>query len=175
MHDVTIRAREQDKFACGKPFSNHGSHCSNRSMIPFTLAIPAFVIFLAIEWFAARALEDHPDDADGRARPAQGGYRSADARTSVLLGLVSIATSTFWKVLALDRLFRNLGVSRSVAPLADCLVHLGDPAARNRRPLLRVSPHRTPSSSHLGHTPGSPFERVLQFQHRTAAEVEQQR
>ncbi len=68
---------------------------------PVTLAIPAFVIFLAIEWFAARALEDHPDDADGRARPAQGGYRSADARTSVLLGLVSIATSTFWKVLAL--------------------------------------------------------------------------
>ena len=48
---------------------------------PVTLAIPAFVIFLAIEWFAARALEDHPDDADGRARPAQGGYRSADART----------------------------------------------------------------------------------------------
>ena len=68
---------------------------------PVTLAIPAFVLFLVIEWIAARTLENQPDDADGRARPAVGGYQLVDARTSILLGLVSLATSAFWQVLAL--------------------------------------------------------------------------
>ena len=142
---------------------------------PVTLAIPAFVIFLAIEWFAARALEDHPDDADGRARPAQGGYRSADARTTFYSDSWSIATSTFWKVLAL------IGYSAIWVYLAPW--HLSPTAWYTWVILLlgidvlyyAYHRHRTPSSSHLGHTPGSPFERVLQFQHRTAAEVEQQR
>ncbi|NMM83753.1 C-5 sterol desaturase [Rhodococcus sp. SRB_17] len=68
---------------------------------PVTLAIPAFVLFLVIEWIAARTLENQPDGADGRARPAVGGYRAVDARTSILLGLVSLATSAFWQLLAL--------------------------------------------------------------------------
>lgn len=68
---------------------------------PVTLAIPAFLLFLTIEWIAARHLEDGPLDADGRARPAPGGYEARDARASISMGLVSIATSAAWKFLAL--------------------------------------------------------------------------
>ncbi|KXF56205.1 C-5 sterol desaturase [Rhodococcus sp. SC4] len=68
---------------------------------PVTLAIPAFVLFLAIEWFAARHLEDATFDPDGRSRPVRGGYERRDARASVSMGAVSILTTTFWKLLAL--------------------------------------------------------------------------
>lgn len=46
---------------------------------PVTLAIPAFVLFLAIEWFAARHLEDATFDPDGRSRPVRGAT-SAETR-----------------------------------------------------------------------------------------------
>ncbi|UEA61020.1 sterol desaturase family protein [Gordonia otitidis] len=64
---------------------------------PTVLAIPFFVAMLAIEWFAAWKLED--SDADGRA--PRGGYESRDARASVSMGIVSIATSAVWKLLGL--------------------------------------------------------------------------
>ncbi|MFC9550814.1 sterol desaturase family protein [Rhodococcus sp. NPDC056960] len=68
---------------------------------PVTLAIPAFVLFLVIEWCAARHLEDAAIDPDGRSRPVRGGYERRDARASVAMGAVSILTTTFWKLLAL--------------------------------------------------------------------------
>ncbi|OUC77012.1 sterol desaturase family protein [Gordonia lacunae] len=79
---------------------------------PTVLAIPFFVTLLAIEWFAAAKLEhdEHEPTGDGAAeaeavrRPGQappGAYDSRDARSSVSMGLVSIATSTFWKFLGL--------------------------------------------------------------------------
>jgi sterol desaturase/sphingolipid hydroxylase (fatty acid hydroxylase superfamily) len=68
---------------------------------PVTLAVPAFVVFLAIEWLAARHLEDAAIGPDGRSRPAPGGYERRDARASVSMGAVSIATTAAWKLLAL--------------------------------------------------------------------------
>jgi sterol desaturase/sphingolipid hydroxylase (fatty acid hydroxylase superfamily) len=76
---------------------------------PVALAIPFFVVLLAIEWTAARVLERHEDGpadsneiiGDTADRPAPGAYRSADARASISMGLVSIATMTLWKGLAL--------------------------------------------------------------------------
>ncbi|MFZ2173858.1 MAG: sterol desaturase family protein [Rhodococcus sp. (in: high G+C Gram-positive bacteria)] len=68
---------------------------------PVTLAIPFFVLFLVIEWVAARRLEEATIDAEGRARPARGGYDARDARASVSMGLVSITTTAAWKLLAL--------------------------------------------------------------------------
>ncbi|MFC9518995.1 sterol desaturase family protein [Nocardiaceae bacterium NPDC056970] len=67
---------------------------------PVTLAIPAFVVFLGLEWFAARKLEE-TEIRDGRAHPPSGGYEFRDARASISMGLVSIATTAFWKFLAL--------------------------------------------------------------------------
>ncbi|RRQ27826.1 sterol desaturase family protein [Rhodococcus sp. Eu-32] len=58
---------------------------------PVALAIPAFVVLLAIEWFAAAKLEEGE----------RGSYTGSDARASVSMGLVSIATTTGWKTLAL--------------------------------------------------------------------------
>lgn len=58
---------------------------------PVALAIPAFVVLLAIEWFAAARLEDGE----------RGSYKGEDARASLGMGLVSIATTTAWKTLAL--------------------------------------------------------------------------
>jgi len=62
---------------------------------PVLFAVPFFVLFLIIEWTAARTLEHDPD------RPARGSYRAADARASILMGLVSVATMAFWKFLGL--------------------------------------------------------------------------
>ncbi len=67
---------------------------------PVTLAIPAFVVFLGLEWFAARKLEE-TEIRDGRAYPPTAGYEFRDARASISMGLVSIATTAFWKFLAL--------------------------------------------------------------------------
>lgn len=58
---------------------------------PVALAIPAFVVLLAIEWFAAARLEDGEP----------GSYKASDARASLGMGVVSIATTTAWKTLAL--------------------------------------------------------------------------
>ncbi|MFC8179303.1 sterol desaturase family protein [Rhodococcus sp. NPDC057297] len=58
---------------------------------PVALAIPAFALLLAIEWYAAIKLEDGD----------RGSYKGADARASFGMGVVSIATTTVWKTLAL--------------------------------------------------------------------------
>ncbi len=68
---------------------------------PVALAIPAFVLFLVLEWVAARTLEHVEPGVDGRTSPPRGGYEARDARTSISMGLVSIGTSALWKVLAL--------------------------------------------------------------------------
>lgn len=62
---------------------------------PVLFAVPFFVLFLIIEWTAARRLE-HDED-----RPAPGSYRAADARASIGMGLVSVFTMAAWKALAL--------------------------------------------------------------------------
>ncbi len=68
---------------------------------PVTLAIPAFALFLILEWVAARALERAEPGTDGRVRPPRGGYEMRDARASLSMGLISIVTSAGWKILAL--------------------------------------------------------------------------
>jgi sterol desaturase/sphingolipid hydroxylase (fatty acid hydroxylase superfamily) len=62
---------------------------------PVLFAVPFFLLFLTIEWTAARRLEHSQD------RPARGSYRAADARASILMGLVSVATMAFWKFFGL--------------------------------------------------------------------------
>ena len=68
---------------------------------PVALAIPFFVLFLAIEWIAARHLTEPRIDDAGRTHPPEGGYEQRDARASVSMGLVSVATSAAWKALGL--------------------------------------------------------------------------
>jgi sterol desaturase/sphingolipid hydroxylase (fatty acid hydroxylase superfamily) len=65
---------------------------------PVLFAIPFFVLLLIIEWTAARKLE-HLDPQTGD--PAPGSYLTRDARASILMGLVSIATMGAWKFAAL--------------------------------------------------------------------------
>jgi sterol desaturase/sphingolipid hydroxylase (fatty acid hydroxylase superfamily) len=61
---------------------------------PVLFAVPFFVLLLAIEWAAARRLDDED-------RPAPGSYQAADARASIGMGLVSVLTMGFWKFLGL--------------------------------------------------------------------------
>ncbi|MGW0043925.1 sterol desaturase family protein [Rhodococcus sp. NPDC003348] len=68
---------------------------------PVALAIPFFVLFLVLEWVAARYLAEPEIDEAGRTHPPKGGYQGRDARTSISMGLVSVATSAAWKALAL--------------------------------------------------------------------------
>ncbi len=81
---------------------------------PIVVAIPFFIVLLALEWIAAAKLEHddataprstgapRPTDAPRFAdRPPRGAYHSRDARTSVLMGIVSIGTSAAWKALGL--------------------------------------------------------------------------
>jgi sterol desaturase/sphingolipid hydroxylase (fatty acid hydroxylase superfamily) len=68
---------------------------------PVAFAIPFFVLFLALEWAAARYLTAPEMGADGRAHPPRGGYDAVDARTSISMGAVSVLTSAAWKALAL--------------------------------------------------------------------------
>ncbi|MEO6792461.1 MAG: sterol desaturase family protein [Mycobacterium sp.] len=63
---------------------------------PVLFAIPFFVLLLALEWFAARKLEE---SESGRA--VAGAYRANDAWASISMGLVSVATTAGWKFLAL--------------------------------------------------------------------------
>lgn len=62
---------------------------------PVALAIPVFLVMLALEATAAVALEEH------ETRPGKGSYERRDALASISTGLVSIATMTAWKLLAL--------------------------------------------------------------------------
>ena len=76
---------------------------------PVLFAIPFFLLLLTIEWSAARFLEHRGEQvaeggADGgveSGRPAPGSYLPRDARASISMGLVSIATMGAWKFLAL--------------------------------------------------------------------------
>ncbi len=66
---------------------------------PVLFAVPFFVLLLTIEWTAARRaqrLEDTDPD-----HPAPGSYLARDARASISMGLVSVATMGAWKFLAL--------------------------------------------------------------------------
>ena len=67
---------------------------------PVLFAIPFFILLLTLEWTAARKLED-ADTAVEPGRPATGAYLSPDARASITMGLVSIATMAAWKFLGL--------------------------------------------------------------------------
>lgn len=68
---------------------------------PVAFAIPFFVLFLALEWSAARYLAAPEHSADGRTHPPRGGYDPADSRASISMGAVSVLTSAAWKALAL--------------------------------------------------------------------------
>ena len=69
---------------------------------PVLFAVPFFLILLTIEWAAARRLEHVDSEPDRDAgRPARGAYLSPDARASVLMGLVSVATMGAWKFLGM--------------------------------------------------------------------------
>ncbi len=73
---------------------------------PVLVAVPFFVLFLAIEWTAARKLEhlDAESESESRfesGRPARGSYLDRDARASISMGLVSVATMGAWKFLGL--------------------------------------------------------------------------
>ena len=80
---------------------------------PTVVAIPFFVTMLTLEAVAAWKLEhDDSDQADDGRRP-RGAYDFRDARASLLMGLVSIGTSAFWKFLAL---FAYVALFSYVAP-----------------------------------------------------------
>jgi sterol desaturase/sphingolipid hydroxylase (fatty acid hydroxylase superfamily) len=66
---------------------------------PVLFAIPFFLLLLILEWTAARKLE-HIDE-EGTAQAPSGAYLTRDSWASIWMGLVSIATSAGWKVLAL--------------------------------------------------------------------------
>lgn len=63
---------------------------------PVLFAIPFFLLLLALEWFAARRLEEFESE-----RAPAGAYRADDAWASISMGLVSVATTAGWKFLAL--------------------------------------------------------------------------
>lgn len=73
---------------------------------PVALAVPFFLLFVALEGLAAYFLEDERPEAqrrgpDGRALPLPGGYERRDALTSMSMGVVSVVTMTLWKTGAL--------------------------------------------------------------------------
>ena len=63
---------------------------------PVLFAIPFFLLLLIVEWTAARKLERIESD-----RPPSGAYLKRDAWASISMGLVSVATTAGWKLLAL--------------------------------------------------------------------------
>ena len=65
---------------------------------PVLFAVPFFLLLLAIEWTAARRLR-HVVGRSGR--PERGSYFARDARASISMGLVSVATMGVWKSLGL--------------------------------------------------------------------------
>lgn len=69
---------------------------------PVLFAVPFFLLLLTIEWTAARKLEkDDAEQDPDPTRPARGAYLSPDARASISMGLVSVATMGAWKFLGL--------------------------------------------------------------------------
>jgi sterol desaturase/sphingolipid hydroxylase (fatty acid hydroxylase superfamily) len=64
---------------------------------PVLLAVPVFLFVLILEWTAARRSERVEADA----RPAPGAFQANDAWASISMGLVSIVTMAFWKLLGL--------------------------------------------------------------------------
>ena len=70
---------------------------------PVALAVPAFLVLLALEWTAAVVLDRRgaSEPTDAADRPGRGTYLRADARASISMGLVSIVTTTVWKTVAL--------------------------------------------------------------------------
>lgn len=65
---------------------------------PVLFAIPFFLLLLIIEWTAARKLE-HAVTEEGT--PGVGAYHTRDSWASLSMGLVSVATMSAWKFLAL--------------------------------------------------------------------------
>ena len=63
---------------------------------PVLFAVPFFLLLLIVEWTAARRLDQLEDD-----RAPSGAYLRRDAWASLSMGLVSIATTAFWKLVAL--------------------------------------------------------------------------
>jgi len=64
---------------------------------PVLFAIPFFLLLLVLEWTAARKLA-HLEPAD---RSPAGSYHRRDAWASLSMGLVSVATTAGWKLVAL--------------------------------------------------------------------------
>ncbi|MCV7377340.1 C-5 sterol desaturase [Mycobacterium alsense] len=75
---------------------------------PVLFAIPFFLLLLTLEWSAARKLEHLEGD-----RPAAGSHFARDSLASISMGLVSVATTAGWKVLAL---FGYAAIYAYVAP-----------------------------------------------------------
>jgi sterol desaturase/sphingolipid hydroxylase (fatty acid hydroxylase superfamily) len=63
---------------------------------PVLFAVPFFLLLLILEWTAARKLEQLDDS-----RTPSGAYQRRDAWASISMGLVSVATTAAWKLLAL--------------------------------------------------------------------------
>ncbi|MFW0783735.1 sterol desaturase family protein [Gordonia sp. CPCC 206044] len=72
---------------------------------PTVLAIPFFVLMVALEWTSAWKSEHienrRPSQEDMRTPSTPGTYNPRDSRTSLLMGLVSVGTSAGWKILGL--------------------------------------------------------------------------
>lgn len=68
---------------------------------PVLFAIPFFLLLLTLEWTAARKLEHLEAPGAVQDIPAPGAYLRPDARASILMGLVSVATMSVWKFLGL--------------------------------------------------------------------------
>lgn len=64
---------------------------------PVLFAVPFFLLLLILEWAAARKLES----VEGADRAPEGAYQTRDAWASISMGLVSVATTAGWKLLAL--------------------------------------------------------------------------
>ena len=68
---------------------------------PVLFAVPFFLVLLALEWTAARTLDRHEVAQFEGAQPASGAYLTRDARASISMGLVSVATMGAWKFVGL--------------------------------------------------------------------------
>jgi sterol desaturase/sphingolipid hydroxylase (fatty acid hydroxylase superfamily) len=64
---------------------------------PVLFAVPFFLLLLILEWTAARKLQ-HLETQD---RPAAGSFHTRDSWASISMGLVSVATTAAWKLIAL--------------------------------------------------------------------------
>ena len=130
---------------------------------PTLAAAPFFVLTLLLELAAFKYLET---DSDMR------GYEKKDARTSLIMGIGSLAVQRCLQGRHAGRVRRDERLPRTVAPAGRHLVVVG---AADRRPGPRVlppAPLRAPGAHRLGGAPGASLQRVLQLLHGAAAEVE---